>query len=134
MKRCKECRDWYPPAATAAGHQQVCGPACRKRRRARLTRRRRRAGDLGATRDDERERQGQSRVARAAKPVLPFPPAEAPCHKPASVSKPAISQLEMTKIVDRLVRLSLTALSREATRIVENSQGFATMEDAQQGQ
>lgn len=133
MKRCKECRDWYPPAATAAGHQQVCGPACRKRRRARLTRRRRRDGDLAATRDDERERQAKSRVARAAKPVLPSPPAEAPCHKPASGGKPAISHENMTKFVDRLVRLSLTALSREATRIVQDSQGFATLEDEQHG-
>jgi hypothetical protein len=129
MKRCKECRERFTPAVTAAGHQQVCGPACRKRRRAKLTRRRRRDGDLEATREDERERQRTSRDARAAKAV----PTREPCHKPASAGKSLMSQDKVTEIVDRLVRLSLTTLSREATRIVRNFQAFATLEGSQRG-
>ena len=55
-RRCSECRVRIVAAATAKATERVCGPECRKRRRARLARRRRRA-DAEGFRADERKRQ-----------------------------------------------------------------------------
>ena len=129
MKRCTECRGWFEPAATATGHQRVCGLGCRKNRRAKLARKRRLQADLVAVRDDERERQRKSREARGGARAS----AAARCHEPASAGKPLISQEEMGQIVDKLVRLSLTSLPREAARLLRRSRGFLVPAGAQDG-
>lgn len=64
-RRCTECRRWFTPSAQTAHNQKTCGrPGCRRRRRARLTRRRR-ALSLQDSRVSERERQRESRRRRS---------------------------------------------------------------------
>ena len=133
MKRCTECRGWFEPSATATGHQRVCGLGCRKNRRAKLARKRRRCADLVAVRDDERERQRRSRASRGAAKTPASATRSAPCHEPASAGKLLISQEEMGQIVDKLVRLSLTSLPREAARLLRKSTGFVVPAGAQDG-
>lgn len=62
-KRCTECRGWYRPSAQAAHNQKTCSRECRKKRRARTTRRRR-GKHLQDSRVAERERQRESRRRR----------------------------------------------------------------------
>jgi hypothetical protein len=94
----------------------VCGPRCRKRRRARLARRRRQA-DLKGARAEERERQKRRRE-RSGGPEPPSEPCRSSpteacegagttaCHEPASAPKQWNFQMEMLEIVDQSIRLS----------------------------
>jgi hypothetical protein len=130
-RRCSECRARFLPAATAAGTQRVCGPECRKRRRARQARRRRRADPEGFRMDDW-GRQKQCRQRRRATQAAdwqpcrgsPQPPegdcsgtGQETCHELASTRKCRNLQLEMLKIVDRSLRVSRASFAREQARI-----------------
>jgi hypothetical protein len=105
--RCTECRKWFKPAATARGHQQVCGSVCRQHRRNRLARRRR-SGEVDAWRGDERERQRKRR--NAAK--------EGACHEPASGDKSSDILEKLQQIVDKAVDVSRATFRREARQIL----------------
>ena len=88
-RKCSECRKWFRPEPTAAGHQKTCCAKCRLERRRRLARKRR-LGDLEACREDEKQRQRRHRAAARSKakgdaaPDERHAPASAPGHAPAS--------------------------------------------------
>jgi hypothetical protein len=110
LHRCTECRKWFTPAVTATLHQRVCGPECRRRRRAKLARARR-GSAVEEYREDERERQRKRREGA--------PPGT--CHEPASGGKAAELLGKMQRIVDGVVRLSRATFEREIRRIVRES-------------
>jgi len=59
-RRCCECRGWYTPKPSASRTQKTCGGKCRLRRRSKHEKKRR-AADLAAVREDERDRQRRHR-------------------------------------------------------------------------
>lgn len=59
-RRCCECRDWYMPKPSASQTQKTCGGKCRLRRRGK-NEKKRRAADIAAVREDERDRQRRRR-------------------------------------------------------------------------
>jgi len=102
----------------------VCGPECRRARRAKQARRRRRK-NLEASRDSDRERQRDSRAARraAAQAVAGSgPPAPDLCHEPASRAIPLEVQQQIDEIVDRIggrfLDLSRAGLRRDLRALV----------------
>ncbi len=129
-RRCSECRARLVPAATARATQRVCGPECRKRRRARQARRRRYA-DREASRADERERQKLHRERRRAGQAPQWPCRGSPelsagacsgsgheaCHWLASARKCRNLQREVLEIVNRSLRVSRATFEREQARI-----------------
>ena len=62
-RRCSECRQWFPPKASAAKTQQTCSLKCRLARR-NLQSKGRRARGLERYQAAERERQARSRAKR----------------------------------------------------------------------
>jgi hypothetical protein len=88
-RKCSECRKWFRPGATAAGHQKTCCEKCRRERRLRLSRKRRLA-DLEAYREEEKHRQRRHRAGVTPKakgdaaPSGGHAPASECCHAPAS--------------------------------------------------
>jgi hypothetical protein len=130
MKRCTECRRSFAPAATAPEHQRVCGPACRRKRRAKQGQERRKRQPLDEVRQDERERKRKSRAAArdVAKPqplaTPPPTPAHLPCHEPASLAKSLTSQDKVAQFVADLVHRSLAGLAREAARFARENHAF----------
>jgi hypothetical protein len=111
LHRCTECRKTFTPAARARQHQRVCGEDCRKRRRAKLSRRRR-GFDLEGCREDERERQRKHREASGL----------GGCHEPASGGKSLELLGKMQQIVDKVVRVSRASFEREIRRILRESE------------
>ena len=59
-RRCCECRGWYTAKPSASQTQKTCGGKCRLRRRGKQLKKRR-AADLAAVREDERDRQRRRR-------------------------------------------------------------------------
>ena len=140
-RRCSECRARLVPAVTAKTTQRVCGPECRKRRRARLARRRRRADPEGYRRD-ERERQRAQRQRRRATQApewqscrgSPEPSVgdcsgngREACHAPASTRKCWNLQQEVLEIVDGLLRVSRATFEREQARIARKLSRLAPL-------
>jgi hypothetical protein len=147
-RRCSECRARFAPAVTAKATQHVCGPECRKRRRARLARRRRRA-DPEAFRADERERQRvqrqRGRAATAPGGQSCRGSAEAlatdcsgsgqeTCHELASTRKCRNLQREVLEIVDKSLRVSRATLEREQARIARELSRLAPSTPVGSGQ
>ena len=140
-RKCSECRKWFRPEPTAAGHQKTCCAKCRLERRRRLARKRR-LGDLEACREDEKQRQRRHRAAARSKAkgdAAPderhapasaggHAPASAPGHAPASAGghAPASarnhwnSQPVLAEIVDKVLDLSRATLERELAKNIEN--------------
>lgn len=122
--RCVECRRWYHPAASAEGHQCVCGPECRKARR-RKQAKLRRAADLQHCRQEERRRQRESRARRheaSCEPrarVGPEPRGRdvTGCHAPASGRNDSELLKKARRLWDKQVRLSRASLDRELGRM-----------------
>jgi hypothetical protein len=140
-RKCSECRKWFRPEPTAAGHQKTCCAKCRLERRRRLARKRR-LGDLEACREDEKQRQRRHRAAARSKakgdaaPDERHAPASAPGHAPASADghapasagghAPASarnhwnSQSVLAEIVDKVLDVSRATLERELAKNIEN--------------
>jgi hypothetical protein len=124
-QRCTACRQWYRPAASAVQHQKTCSPACRRRRRRWLARKRRDA-DIHEYRVAERERQRACRAGKESKPPLT-----------PEVSRAGLL-LQVTDLEevllgkwDRLVRLSRAGLRREIRQILGKA---ARVSDPEVGQ
>jgi hypothetical protein len=83
-RKCSECRKWFRPGATAAGHQKTCCEKCRRERRSRLARKRRLA-DLEAYREEEKHRQRRHRAGVTSKAKGDAAPGS--CHGAASGSR-----------------------------------------------
>lgn len=64
-RRCCECRDWYVPKPSASLTQKTCGRKCRRRRRGKQAEWRR-ALDVAAAREGDRDRQRDHRERERA--------------------------------------------------------------------
>jgi len=64
-RRCCECRAWYSPNTAASLTQKTCSKKCRLSQRGARAKERR-AADLPAAREDERERQRRHRERTGA--------------------------------------------------------------------
>lgn len=118
-KRCSECRQWFHPAGSAAKHQVVCGPECRKTRNRRLARERR-SRSLQDHRVEERERQRRCRERRRASGSASRSRAspEGSRHAQASGLNLADLQAKVEEVCDRVARESRASLQREIPVLV----------------
>lgn len=146
-RRCSECRAHFEPEASAREKQRVCGPGCRKLRRARLARQRRRA-DLDEFRAEERERQRQCRERRRTAVAAELgsqscrgSPQSAcsgrggqACHGLASARKPLNLHQEVLEMVDSSLTLSRASLERATTRIRQQLSRLAARDPLDSGQ
>ena len=120
-RRCCECRDWYLPKPSALKTQKTCGVRCRLRRRGKYEKKRR-ALDLVAAREGDRDRQRDHRDReRATAGVSPM--------SQAGLSAQAAEAIE--EIVEKLgqaQRLSQAGLRRQLRRFSLGKPGPAARE------
>jgi hypothetical protein len=119
-RRCFECRGWYRPEPSASLTQKTCGSKCRLRRRGKYEKKRR-ASDLGAAREGDRDRQRHHRErARASA-------GESPPMSRTGLSAQATDAIE--EIVEKLghaQRLSQAGLRRQLRRFSLGKPGPAS--------
>jgi hypothetical protein len=118
-RRCCECRDWYVPKPSASLTQKTCGKQCRLRRRGKHAKRRR-ALDVAAAREVDRDRQRDHRDRERAA-------GESPPMSRAGLSAEAADAIE--EIVEKLrqaQRLSQAGLRRQLRRLSLGKPGPAT--------
>ena len=107
-RRCCECRAWYSPDTAASLTQKTCSKKCRLSRRGARAKERR-AADLRAAREDERDRQRRYRERVGAE--------GAPMSRTGLSAQASEAIEEIINKLGQAQRVSRTGLRRQLRRL-----------------